>query len=100
MGRIAGVPNKITADVKDKLQLVMDDVISSLNISTLTTDQKIKMLQIGLQYLVPRLKHTSGERDNIDYPLFMTDGEPIAINIHSRNEETGKFEVESRTLGK
>ena len=100
MGRKAGVPNKLTADVKDKLQLVMDDVISSLNISTLTTDQKIKMLQIGLQYLVPRLKHTSGERDNIDYPLFMTDGEPIAINIHSRNEETGKFEIESRPLGK
>ena len=100
MCRIAGVPNKITADVKDKLQLVMDDVISSLNISTLTTDQKIKMLQIGLQYLVPRLKHTSGDRDNIDYPLFMTDGEPIAINIHSRNEETGKFDVESRRLGK
>ena len=100
MCRIAGVPNKITADVKDKLQLVMDDVISSLNISTLTTDQKIKMLQIGLQYLIPRLKHTSGERDNKDYPLFMTDGEPIAINIHSRNEETGDFEVESRQLSK
>ena len=78
----------------------MDDVISSLNINTLTTDQKIKMLQIGLQYLIPRLKHTSGDRDNIDYPLFMTDGEPIAINIHSRNEETGKFEVESRPIGK
>ena len=100
MGRIAGVPNKVTTEVKEKLQVILDDVISSLNISTLTTDQKIKMLQIGLQYLVPRLKHTSGERDNIDYPLFMTEGEPIAINIHSRNEETGKFEVESRTLGK
>ena len=49
------------------------------------------MLQIGLQYLIPRLKHTSGERDNKDYPLFMTDGEPIAINIHSRNEGTGEW---------
>ena len=78
----------------------MDDVISSLNINTLTTDQKIKVLQIGLQYLIPRLKHTSGDRDNIDYPLFMTDGKPLAMNIHSRNEETGKFELESRTLGK
>jgi hypothetical protein len=99
MARSKGSPNKLTADVKDKLQLVMDDVISSLNISTLTTDQKIKMLQIGLQYLVPRLKHTSGDKDITDYPLFMTDGEPIAINIHSRNEETGEFEVESRPLG-
>ena len=100
MGRLAGVPNKLTTEVKEKLQVVLDEVLSSLNISTLTTDQKIKMLQIGLQYLVPRLKHTSGDRDNTDYPLFMTDGEPIAINIHSRNEETGEFEVESRPLGK
>ena len=30
----------------------------------------------------------------------MTEGEPIAINIHSRNEEIVKFEVESRQLGK
>ena len=100
MARSKGSQNKLTADVKDKLQLVMDDVISSLNLSTLTTDQKIKMFLIGLQSLVPRLKHTSGERDNTDYPLFMTDGEPIAVNIHSRNEETGEFEVESRPLGK
>ena len=68
MGRPKGSPNKIIADVKDKLQLVMDDVISSLNISTLTTDQKIKMLQMGLQYLIPRLKHTSGDGNIRDYP--------------------------------
>jgi len=30
----------------------------------------------------------------------MTDGEPIAINIHNRNEETDEFEVESTPLGK
>ena len=101
MARPKGSPNKIIADFKDKLQLVMDDVISSLNISTLTTVQKIKMLQIGLQYLVPGLKNTWGDRDITDYPpLFMTEKETIAINIHSRNEETGKFEIESRPLGK
>ena len=57
------------------------------------------MLQIGLQYLIPILKHTSGDRDIKDYPLFMTDGDPIAIYIHRRNEETGEFELELRTLG-
>ena len=78
----------------------MDDIISSLNIKTLSTDQKIKMLQIGLQYLIPILKHTSGDGNITDYPLFMTDGDTIAIKIHSRNEATGEFEVESRSLGK
>ena len=85
MARPKGSPNKLTADVKDKLQLVMDNVISSLNIRTLSTDQKIKMLQIGLQYLIPILKHTSVDGNITDYPLFMTDGDPIALNIHSRN---------------
>ena len=40
MPRPKGVPNKLTADVNDKLQLVIDDIISSLNISTLTTYKK------------------------------------------------------------
>ena len=96
MARPKGAPNKLTAEVKDKLQLVMDDVVSSLNISTLTTDQKIKMLQIGLQYLLPRLKHISEDRDSTAYTLFITDAEPVTFNIHSRNQETGEFDVESR----
>lgn len=39
----------------------MDDVVSQLDIAEMTTDQKIKMLQIGLQYLLPKLKHVSEE---------------------------------------
>jgi hypothetical protein len=32
MGRTAGVPNKITSEVKEKLQLLIDDLIASLNV--------------------------------------------------------------------
>jgi len=32
------------------------------------------------------------------YPLFMTPGDPITIVIHSRNEDTGEFEVERSEL--
>ena len=53
MGRIAGAPNKMTTEVKEKLQVVLDNVVSFLNIDEMTTDQKIKMLQLGLQYLLP-----------------------------------------------
>ena len=54
------------------------------------------MLQLGLQYLLLKLKHNSVDRDIMDYPLFMTEGDPITIDIYSRNEETGKFELGSK----
>ena len=40
MGRIAGVPNKLTTEVKEKLQVVLDEVLSSLNIEDMTTQTK------------------------------------------------------------
>ena len=33
MSRLAGVPNKITSELKDKLQLLIDDSIASLNVN-------------------------------------------------------------------
>ena len=73
MPRPKGVPNRLTADVKDRLQLVIDDVVSHLDISEMTTDQKIKILQIGLQYLIPRLKHVHDEKEMYEPPLFLTE---------------------------
>jgi hypothetical protein len=46
MGRLAGVTNKLKTEVKKILQTVMDNVFSQLDITEMTTDQKIKMLQI------------------------------------------------------
>ena len=72
MGRIAGVPNKITSEVKEKLQLLIDELIESLEINKLDTNQRIKMLQIALQYTLPRLQ-SMVVRDEIevDLPLFI-----------------------------
>ena len=70
MGRIAGVPNKITSEVKDRLQLLIDDLIASLNVNELDTNQRIKMLQIALQYTLPRIKQATNE-ENDDLPLFI-----------------------------
>ena len=86
MGRIAGQPNKLTTEVKNKLQTVMDDVVSQLDISEMTTDQKLKMLQIGLQYLLPKLKHVSGEMEGAwEQPVFLDvytkkESRPVEIN--------------------
>ena len=70
MGRTAGVPNKITSEVKEKLQLLIDDLIASLNVNELDTNQRIKMLQIALQYTLPRIKQSTNEVSE-DLPLFV-----------------------------
>ena len=70
MGRIAGQPNKITSEVKEKLQLLIDDLIVSLNVNELDANQRIKMLQIALQYTLPRMKQATNEVSE-DLPLFI-----------------------------
>ena len=70
MGRIAGVPNKITSEVKDKLQLLIDDLIASLDVKELDANQRIKMLQIVLQYTFPRMKQATNEVSE-DLPWFI-----------------------------
>ena len=70
MGRIAGTPNKITAEVKEKLQLLIDDLIASLDVNELDAIQRIKMLQIALQYTLPRMKQATNEVSE-DLPLFI-----------------------------
>ena len=72
MGRIAGVPNKITSEVKEKLQLLIDELIESLEINKLDTNQRIKMLQIAFQYTLPRLKSmVVRDEVEVDLPLFV-----------------------------
>ena len=70
MGRTAGVPNKITSEVKEKLKLLIDDLIASLNVNELDANQRIKMLQIALQYTLPRMKQAANEVSE-DLPLFI-----------------------------
>ena len=72
MGRIAGVPNKLTTEVKEKLQLLIDELIESLEINKLDTNQRIKMLQIALQYTLPRLQSmVVRDEVEVDFPLFV-----------------------------
>ena len=54
-GRKKGTPNKISSKVKEKLSQIIDETIDSLDISVMTENQKIKLLQIGLQYIIPKI---------------------------------------------
>tara|TARA_S200000501_G_scaffold349533_1_gene365712 strand:+ start:1747 stop:1962 length:216 start_codon:yes stop_codon:yes gene_type:complete len=70
MPRPKGSQNKITSEIKDKLQLLIDDVIDSLNVKELDANQRIKMLQIALQYTLPRMKQATNAVSE-DLPLFI-----------------------------
>ena len=58
MGRPTGSPNKLTAEIKQKLSEVIINAMSTLDIDSMTQNEKLKLIQIGLTYVVPKLKHT------------------------------------------
>ena len=61
MPRPKGSPNKITSEVRSKLQDLLDDLIDCLDLNELDANQRIKMLQIVLQYTLPRMKQATNE---------------------------------------
>jgi len=79
MGRIAGVPNKVTAKIKQQLQELIDGIIAGIDIELLNNNQKIKLLQIALQYSIPRLKTTNEQ--------YVDEPSDIQINIVKTSDE-------------
>ena len=63
MPRPKGSPNKITAEIKQKLSQVIMDAMSTIDIDSMTQNEKLKLIQIGLTYVVPKLKHTEEVRE-------------------------------------
>ena len=72
MPRPKGSPNKITAEIKERLSVVIMDAMSGIDIDSMTQNEKLKLIQIGLTYVIPRLKQV----ENIE------------------EEEPRKFEIE------
>ena len=72
MPRPKGSPNKITAEIKERLSQVVMDAMSTIDIDSMTQNERLKLIQIGLTYVVPRLKQV----ENIE------------------EEEPRKFEIE------
>jgi nicotinic acid mononucleotide adenylyltransferase len=60
-GRVKGTPNKITKEVKGKLQLLIDKTIDELSTANLSVSHKLKLLELALNYTLPKLAHTYKE---------------------------------------
>ena len=64
MPRPKGSPNKITAEIKERLSQVIMDAMSTIDIDSMTQNERLKLIQIGLTYVIPKLKHTE-EREEV-----------------------------------
>ena len=65
MPRPKGSPNKLTAEIKQKLSQVIMDAMSTIDIDSMTQNEKLKLIQIGLTYVIPRLKQVEDVSDEI-----------------------------------
>jgi hypothetical protein len=62
-GRTKGTPNKLSNEIKEKLSKVLMNAMSTLDIDSMTQNERLKLIQIGLTYVVPKLKHTEEIRE-------------------------------------
>ena len=65
MPRPKGSPNKIPSDLKDRFSQVLLDALSSIDIDSMTQNEKLKLIQIGLTYVIPRLKQVEEITDEM-----------------------------------
>ena len=65
MPRPKGSPNKLTSEIKERLSQVLMDAMSTINIDSMTQNEKLKLIQIGLTYVIPRLKQVEDVSENM-----------------------------------
>ena len=65
MPRPKGSPNKITSQIKERLSQVVIDAMSSIDIDSMTQNERLKLIQIGVQYVIPRLKQVDNVEDEM-----------------------------------
>ena len=65
MPRPKGSPNKITAEIKERLSQVIMNAMSTIDIDSMTQNERLKLIQIGLTYVIPRLKQVEEITDEM-----------------------------------
>ena len=70
-GRTKGTPNKLTSKIKDKLSSIISEAIDSLDLETMTKSERLKLIQLGLQYIVtkPQLEEPQQEEQKFQIEI-------------------------------
>jgi hypothetical protein len=53
-GRTKGTPNKLSAEIKESLSLLISEAVSSLDINSMSKSEKLKLIQLGLPYVITK----------------------------------------------
>jgi hypothetical protein len=53
-GRTKGTPNKLSSKIKEQLSLLITETIDSLDLDTMTKSEKLKLIQLGLPYIITK----------------------------------------------
>ena len=65
MPRPKGSPNKLTSEIKERLSKAIMNAMATIDIDSMTQNERLKLIQIGLKYVVPRLKHTEEIKEEL-----------------------------------
>ena len=88
-GRVKGTPNKITSELRSKIGNIIDVTLESLDLDTLTKMEKIKLLQVCMQYAIPKLQYQSldvvSEQAPQQFEITIIDGEDKEAVTESLN---------------
>ena len=47
-------PNKLSTEIKESLSLLISEAVSSLDINIMSKSEKLKLIQLGLPYIVTK----------------------------------------------
>ena len=70
-GRTKGTPNKLTSKIKDMLSCIISEAIDSLDLETMTKSERLKLIQLGLPYIVtkPQLEEPVQEQQKFQIEI-------------------------------
>ena len=83
--------NKITTEVKQKLTALIDNIIDDLDVEMMTTNQKFKMLELCLQYSIPKMVYKAevsqkgNQVENVRVQVIDSNGKTIADNLDEKD---------------
>jgi len=72
-GRTKGTPNKLTSKIKDKLSSIISEAIDSLEIETMSKSERLKLIQLGLAYIVTKPQTEEPQQEEQKFQIEIID---------------------------